>query len=296
VVTFLLHCGGSRRILASHLEHSAVTQIKEAVSVFDHQSYRAYLTAELAARKAAGASYRQLASACGIGSPNYFQQVLSGARNLTVETAKKIAQGFELDRNEAEYFVRLVELETVSGPAADELLSKLKAIVQRAGRQEIRDDSIHSSWLHAVIWELAWIAGFKLVPEDVAQRLRGLASPADVRASLDFLINKGFLAPTATEHVYEQRPITFEPVNNVRRIERQQTHFRMLEIAKHKLSDDKSNREFQGLTVAAPAASMPQIKQRLRDFVVSLNDELSHRPDADSIIYIYLGAFKLIGD
>ncbi len=262
-------------------------------TIFSYTNYRSFLGDDLAARKAKGQSFRQVATACGISSPNFLQQVVSGQRNLTAKMAKKIAVGLELSADEADYLSLLIELEH-GKESKEEVRRKLMAVIVRAQRLPIKDPSIHSSWLHAVLWELAGIQNFVLTPDTVAPRIRGFASKQEIQESLEYLLAKGYLVPTNTENVYSQREVAFEALNDVRRIEVQQCHFRMLEIAKHKINDDLANREFQGLTVAIPAAEMDAVKQRVRDFILSLNSEFSHRNNSDTVIHVHCGAYKLI--
>jgi uncharacterized protein (TIGR02147 family) len=268
--------------------------MNQPIEIYSYLNYRDYLKDFFAG---SDKSFRQWARSCAIGSPNYFQQVIKGARRLTITTGEKIAAGFGLDQHEQQYFLTLVDIDLATDEAEiQELLDRLKTILVKAGRSLIKDASIHSSWLHAVLWEMARLKDQVLEVNTVAAKLRGLASKKEIQDSLDYLLSKGYLVPAEAPHTFTQKAISFQPLNDVRRIEIQQFHRRMLDIAKHRLNDGVEDREFQGLTVAIPETRMDEIRDRIRNFIVDLNADLSDQPTTDSIVHIHCSAFKLTAD
>jgi uncharacterized protein (TIGR02147 family) len=271
--------------------------VSDAVDVFAYLDYRRFIADFVAWKKATrGLTYRSFAERSGLSSPNYLQQVVRGKRNVTAPTAAKIAAGLGLTGHAKAFFSELVELAGARTDAAQALvLQKLKARTAKAKRQPLTAPSLHSSWLHAVVWETAALDGGRFDAEALAARLRYVANAAEVGASLRFLVERGWLAHDAEAGVYRQQPVAFEPLNDVRRLEIQQCHLKYLEIAKRRVADPVAEREYQALTLAVPRSRMADVKQRLRAFIASLNDELAEEDGADSIVQLTCAAFFLTG-
>jgi hypothetical protein len=140
---------------------------------------------------------------------------------------------------------------------------------------------------------MAALQDFTLTPANIHKALRGSATPADIEASLEFLLKKKFLKSSRSPGKYIQEAITFQPHDDIRRIDLQRSHMRFLEMAKHKINMDIEDREFQGLTVAIPQDKFGLIKDRLRDFIRSLNEDLTDLGEADRVVRVQLCAFPI---
>lgn len=70
--------------------------IAQAKVVFQHSNYRDALRALLNPLLESGESYRTLSQKCELSSPNFFQKILSGERNLTFKSAQKDCGWFGL--------------------------------------------------------------------------------------------------------------------------------------------------------------------------------------------------------
>jgi uncharacterized protein (TIGR02147 family) len=267
-----------------------------APSIYAFGNYRAYLAAFLDAKKAGGESFRQVAKACGITSPNYFQQVIARKRNMTVATAVKVAAGFALDERARKYFVALVQFEHDPGADKEQILEKLRLYAKEQGRKSVRDVAIHSSWLHGVVWELARTEGFVFTLENVQARLGHIASKKDIEESMAFLKKQKWLVPSDVPGVMKQNEIHFEILDDVRRIDLQRTHLRFLEIAKHRISDDLDDREYRYLTIAVPRSKFPVIKQKIRDFHAEIWKELDGASPPETVVHLQICLFKLSTD
>lgn len=263
-------------------------------SIFHFLGLKEFLKKDLAERVAAGDTWKALAERSGINSPNYFQQVIQGKRRLSDAQAEKAADGLGFVGHERKYFLLLAKLERAKTEAdAEKIYSQMKATVVRAVKKTVVDPTIHSHWLHAIVFEMALVHGERFAKADVVRRLAGVASDAEAAASFDFLVAKKYLVKT-DEGRYEQRAVQFDQLNDVRRIEIHQVHRRMLDMAKHKLNEDVREREFQGLTIAIPASRLPLIKDKIRKLMVELNDELSGGNENDTVVHVFAGAFKIV--
>lgn len=157
----------------------------------------------------------------------------------------------------------------------------------------VKDESIHANWLYPIVFELASTTAFSEDLEQTARLLRGTCTPDEVKQALDFLLAKGFLKRSLDTGKLIQSDLTFEPFNDVRRIDLQRSHMRFLELAKHRLVDDTDDREYQGLTIGIPQSKIPLVKSRIRDFTASLQSELACDDEADQVLRIQVCAFRI---
>lgn len=264
-----------------------------SIDLFSYLNYRSFVADLIASKKdQPGWTFRALAQRSGINSPNYLQQVIAGNRNLTAATATKVAAGLGLTVAERRYFLGLIELDQAKTDGKrQEVLDELKGHVAKARKVPLKAPSLHASWLHSLVWEMASVEGRNLSPASVATRMRHAATEEEVADSLAFLLKQGWLEKTDQPHHYRQGQIQFEPLNDVRRLEIQQCHLKYLEMAKRRLIDPLEAREFQALTLAIPRERMPEVKKALRDLVAGLNEKFSGHPAADAVLQIECAAF-----
>lgn len=253
-------------------------------SIYAFTDLRAYLTEVLRhCTEVRGLSVRAVARACGIKSPGYLTEVAAGRRNMTRVSAVKIAAGLGLDKIETEYFETLLELASIKDPLAmDSRLEKMRRIIGKAQQVDIKDPSIHDSWLHAAVFELSKTADYTPEVEAIRNRFRVNARADDIAASLRFLEGKKLPANA-----------NFVPINDIRRIDIKKKHLLYLQMAQHRLNDPIDEREFQGLTVAIRCEHFAVLKERVRAFIASVNEEFAADADADEVVRVQLAAFKL---
>lgn len=78
--------------------------------IFEFDDYREYLKVALAENQSKGISIRKFTRSSGLASPNYFQMVISGKKNMSIQSAKKVAQALGLNRTEQQYLQTLISL------------------------------------------------------------------------------------------------------------------------------------------------------------------------------------------
>lgn len=270
--------------------------MSKPVEPFAYSNYRSFVRDFVDAKLADNPrlSYRYFAKKAGFGSPTYFQQVIREQRNLTVDTARKVASAFELTGMARKYLIALVELDLAADANAKAAITgqmKRLALLQR--RSKVSDPDIHSHWLHAVIYELATAKDFVLTPETALEKLRGAVSRREVEESLAFLTSRKYLVPTREAGRYKQEPFYLSPFNDVKMLNLQQCHLKFLDLAKDRISDEPEQREFQNLTMAISSKRLTAVKARLRAFVDDLRQDLANDSEADTVVHLECCLFKV---
>ncbi|NUM87638.1 MAG: TIGR02147 family protein [Bdellovibrionales bacterium] len=143
--------------------------------ILETNNYRAWLKSVLSERQRANPSYsmRAFAQQLGLGQ-SAVSQVLAGKKNLSLESATRIAQKLRLKSQEAEYLRTLVQLEKTKG--ADLRKALLEKAQSLNPRREVRELSVDlfasiAEWHHLAIKNLLGVEGFVLTPASAAKRL-----------------------------------------------------------------------------------------------------------------------------
>jgi uncharacterized protein (TIGR02147 family) len=148
-------------------------------------------------RKQKNPAYSMRAFAKMIGlTQSAVSQILAGKKNLSPDTALKIAEHLQLSETEAEYFGLLVQLQTAKTPALKEaLLKKLNSLNPQKPAQELSVDFFRmiSDWYHIAIRNMTEIDGFEFNPATIAKRLGISTIEAD--AALERLLRLELLEP-----------------------------------------------------------------------------------------------------
>ena len=143
--------------------------------ILEHSNYRTYLKSVIAEkqRKSPGFSMRAFARQIGLGQ-SAVSQVLAGKKNLSLDSAAKIAQKLRLNETEAEYFRLLVQIETTKN---HELKKSFLTRAQSLNtNRDIRDLSVDffasiADWYHIVIENLLDVKNFSFNASEISKLL-----------------------------------------------------------------------------------------------------------------------------
>ncbi len=271
---------------------------QETISlVFDYHDYREFLRSLLSQNRKHPMSFRGLAQKCGFKSPDYIQRILAGERNLTTTAANKLAKALGLHVLGAEWLQLCIKLELSAGQVEEMLIrEQMQVLKQRASLKSIKDLAIHASWLNPILWEALRLFPLGCSQQTLVSLMQQFANRDESLSALSTLKERGYVYEDEKGYLRRREGIRFEPWNDGKRnIYLQLSHRRFLELARSKLHEDLSQREFQGLTLAVLQEKMPQIKERIRQFVQSLSDDFGFDPiEPDSVVRIQCGAFFLV--
>ncbi len=104
-------------------------------AVFEYSDFRRYLCDYYLQRKkssSSGYSYERFAQDAGFQSPNFFQLVIDGKRNLTLETLHQTADALGFEGMERDYFEALVGENQTPNPKLRARLSEKRLALRRS--------------------------------------------------------------------------------------------------------------------------------------------------------------------
>lgn len=170
----------------------------ERPNVTRYSNYRELLKAlvEFKKFKRKTFSYRLLSKLTDVGSPNYFQLVIQGKRNLSDEVAHEVARVLNLSDDESNYFVALVKLAKAKDSEEvheiERLLQRTKAHLLSRRLTETELPAL-SSWHRVILRGLVSLKDFEPNAEWIAKKLFSDVEPARIEAALELLTSAGIM-------------------------------------------------------------------------------------------------------
>ncbi|WP_173473901.1 TIGR02147 family protein [Fibrobacter succinogenes] len=174
--------------------------------IVEYNDYRVYMADFYEERKRTSAfTWREFARIAGFTSPSYLKLVCDGKSSLSRVAMNRVAVAMGLVGYEIDYFEAMVNfVNAQKDDVKKEYLDKMAAI-SAANKVRLIDENAfeyYESWRNPVVRELAPMMPGAM-PGEIAKKCCQTVSAQEVRKSLNFLENAGFLKQTR-ENVYEQ--------------------------------------------------------------------------------------------
>lgn len=261
-------------------------------SVYDYLDYRSFLrdlVAYLRARKAY--SVRSFAKATRLKSSNYLYMVMTGQRNITDKTAKKIAQGFNLGVNEIEYFVSLVHF--TQGANAQFRAEELKNLLRsqkKLPRKQLAAQEIEtlSRWQVAVLL-VALTTQYRDLPIDEQAAALGV-SVHQVRSWLDILKRVGLIGLDGIP-----AEVNFQIPDQARALVVRGLHKQMLQKAIEAADDIAvDERDLSFLTLSLTPENYDQARKKVAQFREEMSELFSDNKTAEAIYQLNFQIFPIL--
>jgi uncharacterized protein (TIGR02147 family) len=239
--------------------------------------YRAFLRDWYDFRKQENArfSHRMFVRLAKMKSPSSILQVMDGRRNLSPTTCKQISTAMKLEGEEAQFFRLLVDFDQAKTPAdKDAAYQGISATRRFRQAHRIEGESYRclSRWYYPAIHELAQRPDFQEDAAWIAAQTQPEITPEQAQEAMAELQSLGMLQADDTGRL---RPADGSLVTHqqVQGLATHNYHRGMSGLAQEAVTRFPSKqRHMLGLTVAIPAALVPQIKAELNAFQARLLD------------------------
>jgi len=272
-------------------EKTSLTPLPGPPDIGGYQDYRRFLADAYAFKKStrAGLSFRALAAKAGFRSPNYLQLVMKSERNLSNESALRVAKALGLSRAEATYFEALVARDNAENPAEREraerrVLGSVRKLVTREIAQA--QSEVLRRWYLLPLRELVFLPDFEPDGAWISARMRGLVTPAQAEEGVATLLRAGFLVKK------KNRLVACDPV-----IDTAQDGFdfyRVLLSHQETLTTwvkaleglGAEERELGLINIPLSSAKVPEFKRRIRAFQDEIIGWLQDEKDPDQVVQL----------
>lgn len=247
-----------------------------------HTQPTAYLSAMLEWRKQTEPGFSIRKGCQNLCSPALVSLVLSGQKKLMSEKATVFAEVCGLTPRETEAFcekfgfVKLVR----SKPAS----------TQKEKRSNgSGNNHLLSNWLNLYVKDLCRLKSFNEDPALIAKNLNGLATAAQVKKSLEFLLHHGYLRRNLQGKLVENENFT-ESTEEIPNQDIRNFHKRALGITAENI--DKvpvTNRDAYALLLPLDRASFSELKYLLKEFQMRLAQFVEqHSSDNETLYQVVL--------
>ena len=219
-------------------------------------------------------SYLKFAEDLGFGKINMLRLIIIGERPLTIKTALRLADGFDLHGNERRYFTAMVDYtHSKNSNEREALFRNLIECKSRLtpGVLDNKQVRYFSEWFYPVLREMTAIKGFKLDPEWLRSRLRFPLHISDVKRGLELMVELGYVTYNANTDTYRRSNSRIHTPFEVDSLAVVSYHQKMIEVARESITRVKQDeREVTALTVCMPKNRVAEMKTKIQ----ALMDEM----------------------
>ncbi len=243
------------------------------LNIFVFDDFRVYLKRSvqcLRDQSAAGLgsefSFRKFSATAGFTSPNFLILLMKGERNLSEESAVKIAAAFGLEKLQKTFFISLVKYNQAKTSSEKYLLAgELLKLRSKNNLYFIRSSEFeyYSYWINIAIRELILIEP-QLTALQMADRLSPKQKLHDVEASLQLLQELGLITlingrwQTAEKNISTGENFVSSSVVHF--------HKQMIELAKESLDRyPRAEREVSASTVALTRSQFESVRKKIQE-------------------------------
>jgi uncharacterized protein (TIGR02147 family) len=265
--------------------------------IFEYLDYRSFLQDMFTFRKEQTKyfSYRYFSSKSGFKSPNFLKLVMQGVRNLTAESIAKISKGFDLKKQEREYFEYLVLMNQAK--THEEKNVYYRRMISAKGYKDIRklesaEYEYFSKWYYPVIREILMFGDRRHTPEEVSQMLNPPIAVNDAHKAIQLLSELDFVYQDEQGR-WAQKNRNMSTGPEVKSLVVANYHREMLKLASESLERyPAKERDISALVLSIRQERMADIKQKIADFRKQLL-EMASDEAPDQVVQVNIQVFPL---
>jgi uncharacterized protein (TIGR02147 family) len=275
-----------------------VSEHEAAPIVYDYVDYRAFVRDAYTARKRDDRrfSLRWFARRAGLASWSFPKLVMEGKRNLGAANVEGFARALGLGGAEARFFGDLVTLAHAEA-AAERQLALERISANRRFRQARKLEGAMlaclTHWYVPAVRELAARSDFVADPRWIARQLLPPIATAEAARALETLEEVGLLVRNEEGRLVRGEP-TWTTGHELRASAVPAYHRQMLLRAAEAIDAvPPDEREMGAQTVCVRAASLPELKARLRQFRTEMLEHCESQTEPDRVYQLCLAFFPL---
>lgn len=266
-------------------------------TILIYNNYRQYLLDFYEERKrTTGYSYREFAADTGMNSSSWLLLLIKGKKNLSADTAKRVALALKLTELEKEYFEALVEFnqakESLKKDAAFVCMTKLR---QTSGTESIDEDryEYYAHWYHPVIRSLVSKIDWNDDFGRLARRVVPIITTKQARDSVRLLLRLGFIRKNDDGSWVQDSPV-ISTGDEVSSLGVANYHKQVLRLAEDAIDNTKPDqRDISALTMGISESDFLRIKERVQTFRKEIMQIARESQGADRVYQFNLQLFPV---
>lgn len=264
--------------------------------VMQYTDFREFLKDFYQERKPYGFTFREFSKLAGYSSPVFLKLVIEGKANLSEVGTERVANATGLASTDAEYFRILVAMNQSKDAEQKKTLFKELRSIAKANKVKIVGEDqydYYESWISPVLREaLPHMAKSKA--SEVADALTFKSSAAEIRKSIQVLLNAGLLSQNA-DGSFAQTDQKISTGNlEMPSLAVRDMHRQMGELAVRALDTiPVEERDISGLTLGVPESVLPRLRAEIADFRRRISNIVTESPETDRVYRLNVQLFPL---
>jgi uncharacterized protein (TIGR02147 family) len=222
----------------------------------------------------------KVAKKLGYRSPSTLTMLLKGQRIPTDEMVGAMVRSWKLGQAEREFLQLLVQVEREKKKGKDptDTLERLKKLAAKKSANSfvvsLNQFSLVKDWYYLVVKQLVASPDFSEDPKWISKKLRRKITPQQVERALEVLQELKLIERDSVSGKLVASVGSTETTHDVPSEFIRMHHQGMLDRAKEALEEQSvQERHFNSLTVKVDAKRLPEIKEKILEFVRELNKE-----------------------
>lgn len=253
----------------------------DKISVFNYLNYREYLKDLYSFfKKTEGLSLRQFARKADFSSHAYLKNIIDGYREATVNSALKLAKGFNLSDKEASYLELLIRFNRATNIEEKNVFyKKLSKIKPKNELSKIEKEyfSLFSNWYVIAIREMINVSNFKEDYEWIAKTLQPNITAKQAKDSIELLLKINFLERDENNKLIQSEAnITTGPEVDSLFVKNYHKNLLELSIKSLELTNEKW-RDISSMSFTVNREEFSFIKKRIVEFRKEIAEYLQDR-------------------
>jgi len=264
--------------------------------VMQYTDFREFLKDFYQERKPYGFTFREFSKIAGYSSPVFLKLVIEGKANLSEVGTERVANAIGLASADAEYFRILVAMnQSKDAEQKKRLFKELRSIAKANKVKIVGEDQYdyYESWISPVLREaLPHMA--KSNASEVADTLTFKSSAAEIRKSIQVLLNAGLLSQNADgSFAQTNRKISTGDLE-IPSLAVRDMHRQMGELAVRALDAvPVEDRDISGLTLGVPESVLPRLRAEIAEFRRRIANIVTESPETDRVYRLNVQFFPL---
>lgn len=256
-------------------------------SIFEYTNYRKYLEDFYSEKKETkGYTYRDFSRDAGMNSSSWLLHLIKGVKNLSNESARKVARTLSLKKKETEFFHLIVKF--TQAKINDEKDVYYKKIIDFKKRMKIiriteQQYEYYKKWYHPVIRSLVSKVDFRDDYSLLAKKLLPKISKYEAKKSVELLEKLGFIKKNKKGKWVQADSVlsTGNEVSSLNVVNYHKQVSRLAEGALDRASADK--RDISSLTIGINEKDFKRIKSRIQKFRKEIINIVQNSSDSDRV-------------
>jgi len=250
------------------------------IDIVSYLNYREFLRDLYLEKKAANPafSYQVLANKAGFRSKSFLAHVIDGTKNLSEESAQKLAAALALSERERAYFELLVGFDQARSHNQKD--QYFRQIVAQTSRKQARllssaQYDFYSSWYHSTVRELVKLLDFRGDFAGLARHVRPRISARQARQSINLLLRPNLVRREGDRYVQCDPHITTG--DTVRSLAIENFHLQNLNLAGESMDTcPAQERDLSCMVITVSREGFARLRDEIRAFrkrLVAMVDE-----------------------